>query len=136
MTDGVIWQALGQVLSWPSVLASLVGVLLGLVVGALPGFTISLGMVLVLPLTFGLESIHAMSLMLGLFAAGMTGGSYSAILIKIPGTPSASATVIDGHRMALHGVSRCNSGPPSSSRCSRWASPSSPPSPDTRSSRA
>jgi putative tricarboxylic transport membrane protein len=85
------------------VLASLVGVLLGLVVGALPGFTISLGMVLVLPLTFGLGSIHAMSLMLGLFAAGMTGGSYSAILIKIPGTPSASATVIDGHRMALHG---------------------------------
>ncbi|MGH7390330.1 MAG: tripartite tricarboxylate transporter permease [Candidatus Rokuibacteriota bacterium] len=103
MIDGAIWQALGQALSWQSVLASFVGVVLGLVVGALPGLTISLGMVLVLPLTFGLGSVPAMSLMLGLFAAGMTGGSYSAILINIPGTPSAAATTIDGHRMALAG---------------------------------
>jgi putative tricarboxylic transport membrane protein len=103
VTDTAIWQALGQVLAWPSLLASLVGVVLGLVVGALPGLTISLGMVLVLPLTFGLGSIPAMSLMLGLFAAGMTGGSYSAILLNIPGTPSASATVIDGHCMARQG---------------------------------
>ena len=102
MTDAAL-PALGQVLSGPSLLASLAGVLLGLVVGALPGVTISLGMVLVLPLTFGLGSIPAMSLMLGLFAAGMTGGSYSAILMNIPGTPSASATVIDGHRLALDG---------------------------------
>jgi putative tricarboxylic transport membrane protein len=103
VTDPAIWQALGQALSGPSLLASFVGVLLGLIVGALPGLTISLGMVLVLPLTFGLGSIPAMSLMLGLFAAGMTGGSYSAILINIPGTPSASATAIDGYRMARHG---------------------------------
>jgi putative tricarboxylic transport membrane protein len=103
VTDAAIWHAGGEVLSWPSVLASLVGVLLGLVVGALPGLTISLGMVLVLPLTFGLGSIPAMSLMLGLFAAGMTGGSYSAILLNIPGTPSAAATAMDGYRMALDG---------------------------------
>jgi putative tricarboxylic transport membrane protein len=103
VTDAGIWQALGEVLAWTSLLASLVGVLLGLVVGALPGLTISLGMVLMLPLTFGLGPIPAMSLMLGLFAAGMTGGSYSAILINVPGTPSAAATVIDGYRMALNG---------------------------------
>ena len=103
MSDPAIWQALGQVLTWQSVSASFVGVVLGMIVGALPGLTISLGMVLVLPLTFGLGSLTAMSLMLGLFAAGMTGGSYSAILINIPGTPSASATTIDGHQMALRG---------------------------------
>jgi len=103
VTDPAIWQALDQVLTWQNLLASLAGVALGLVVGALPGLTISLGMVLVLPLTFGLGSITAMSLMLGLFAAGMTGGSYSAILINIPGTPSASATSIDGYQMALRG---------------------------------
>lgn len=103
MTDPAIWQALSQVLSWQSLLASFIGVALGMVVGALPGLTISLGMVLVLPLTFGFSSITAMSLMLGLFAAGMTGGSYSAILINIPGTPSASATAIDGYQMALKG---------------------------------
>lgn len=98
-----MWQAFGQALAWPSLLACFAGVVLGLLVGALPGLTISLGMVLVLPLTFGLAAIPAMSLMLGLFAAGMTGGSYSAILVNIPGTPSAAATAIDGHRMALDG---------------------------------
>lgn len=103
MTDAPYWAALGQVLSAPSLLASFVGVVLGLIVGALPGLTISLGMVLVLPATFGLEPIAAMSLMLGLFAAGMTGGSYSAILINIPGTPSAAATALDGHPMARAG---------------------------------
>jgi len=103
MAEIAIWQALAEVLSWQNLLASLVGVVLGLVVGALPGLTISLGMVLLLPLTFGLKSVTAMSLLLGLFAAGMTGGSFSAILINIPGTPSASATVLDGHPLAQAG---------------------------------
>lgn len=103
MTDPAMWQALSQVLSWQSVLASAVGVVLGLLVGAMPGLTISLGMVLLLPLTFGLNSITAMSLLLGLFAAGMTGGSFSAILLNIPGTPSASATVLDGYPLARTG---------------------------------
>ena len=103
MAEGVVWQALHQVLVWKSVLACFVGVFLGLVVGAMPGLTISLGMVLLLPLTFGMDSIPAMSLLLGLFVAGMTGGSYSAILINIPGTPSASATGLDGHPLAQAG---------------------------------
>jgi putative tricarboxylic transport membrane protein len=103
MADGALVQALMQVLSWKSIFASFVGVILGLVVGAMPGLTISLGMVLLLPLTFGLDPITAMALLLGLFAAGMTGGSYSAILINIPGTPSASATGLDGHPLAQAG---------------------------------
>lgn len=103
MADAALWQAFTQVLSWQNLLASFIGVVLGLLVGALPGVTISLGMVLLLPLTFGLDSITAMSLLLGLFAAGMTGGSYSAILLNIPGTPSASATGLDGHPLARAG---------------------------------
>ena len=104
MTDPVVWQALAEATAGPSLLACFVGVVLGLVVGAMPGLTISLAMVLVLPLTFGLSSVAAMALMLGVFAAGMTGGSYSAILVNIPGTPSAAATAIDGHRMARDGL--------------------------------
>lgn len=103
MADAAISQALMEVLTWQNLLASFVGVVLGLIVGAIPGLTISLGMVLLLPLTFGLNSITAMALLLGLFAAGMTGGSYSAILINIPGTPSASATGLDGHPLAQAG---------------------------------
>ncbi|MBI4242331.1 MAG: tripartite tricarboxylate transporter permease, partial [Candidatus Rokubacteria bacterium] len=103
MAEDLILQAFLQVISWKSLVACFVGVILGLIVGAIPGLTISLGMVLLLPMTFALSPINAMSLLLGLYAAGMTGGSYSAILINIPGTPSASATGLDGHPLARTG---------------------------------
>lgn len=103
MAEDLMLQALIQVVSWKSLLACFVGVVLGLIVGAIPGLTISLGMVLLLPLTFALSPINAVSLLLGLYAAGMTGGSYSAILLNIPGTPSASATGLDGHPLARTG---------------------------------
>ena len=97
--------AFKEVMLWHNLLASFVGVVLGLFVGATPGLTISLGMVLLLPLTFALGPVTSISLLLGLYAAGMTGGSISAILLDIPGTPSASATGIDGHQMAKQGKS-------------------------------
>ena len=95
--------ALIDVLRIPNLLASIAGVLFGLFIGATPGLTISLGMVLLLPLTFTLPPVTAFCLLLGLFASGMTGGSISAILLNIPGTPSASATAIDGYAMASKG---------------------------------
>lgn len=92
-----------QALSWQSLLANAVGVVIGLAAGAMPGVTVSLGMILVLPLSFILPPAVAWSMFLGLYAAGMTGGSFTAILLNIPGTPSASATGIDGHKMAQRG---------------------------------
>ncbi|MFQ5846708.1 MAG: tripartite tricarboxylate transporter permease [Candidatus Methylomirabilales bacterium] len=92
-----------EALRWQSLLASFVGVVLGLCVGAMPGLTISLGMILMLPFTFYLKPVTAISLLLGLYAAGMTGGSISAILLNMPGTPSASATMLDGYPMTQRG---------------------------------
>lgn len=92
-----------EALRWQSLLASFIGVVVGLFVGAMPGLTISLGMILMLPFTFYLKPVTAISLLLGLYAAGMTGGSFSAILLNIPGTPSASATMLDGHPMTRRG---------------------------------
>jgi putative tricarboxylic transport membrane protein len=102
MFDAVLSGA-SQALSWQGLLASLVGVGIGLAASAMPGVTISLGMILVLPLSFVLPAPIAWSMFLGLYAAGMMGGSFSAILLNIPGTPSASATAIDGHKMAQRG---------------------------------
>lgn len=92
-----------QALSWQSLLANVIGVIVGLAASAMPGVTVSLGMILVLPLSFILPPAVAWSMFLGLYAAGMTGGSFTAILLNIPGTPSASATAIDGHKMAQRG---------------------------------
>jgi putative tricarboxylic transport membrane protein len=102
MSD-IALAALSDVLRLPNLLASMMGVFFGLFIGASPGLTISLGMVLLLPLTFTLPPVTSFCLLLGLYAAGMTGGSISAILLNIPGTPSASATAIDGYEMAKKG---------------------------------
>ena len=83
--------------------ATAVGCLLGLVVGMIPGLTISTGIIIVLPLTFVLPPDISIALLLGLYVSGMTGGSFSAILLNIPGTPSASATALDGYPMAARG---------------------------------
>ncbi len=86
-----------------TILAVAAGCFIGLVVGMIPGLTISTGIIIVLPLTFVLEPEISIALLLGLYVSGMTGGSFSAILLNIPGTPSASATALDGHPLARNG---------------------------------
>ncbi len=92
-----------QATQFSSLIATVIGVLLGLVVGMIPGMTISTGIIIVLPMTFTLAPNISIALLLGLYVAGMTGGSFSAILLNIPGTPSASATALDGYPMARRG---------------------------------
>ncbi len=92
---GSVIAALFDVLQLQNIFASMMGVFFGLFIGSTPGLTISLGMVLLLPITFNLPAVTSICLLLGLYASGMCGGSISAILLNIPGTPSASATAID-----------------------------------------
>lgn len=80
-----------------------IGVLIGLIVGMIPGLTISTGIIVVLPVTFVLPADISIALLLGLYVGGMTGGSFSAVLLNIPGTPSASATAFDGYPLAARG---------------------------------
>ena len=100
---GDIFQGLAQASLPTSLLATSIGSLLGLVVGMIPGMTISTGIIIVLPLTFVMDPMISIALLLGLYVGGMMGGSFSAILLNIPGTPSASATAIDGYPMAVRG---------------------------------
>ncbi|MBM4333733.1 MAG: Tat pathway signal protein [Deltaproteobacteria bacterium] len=79
------------------------GTIGGVVVGLIPGFTVTMGAALVLPLTFGMSSIEGLCAMIGVFVGGMAGGQISGILIGIPGTPSSVATVFDGFPMAKKG---------------------------------
>lgn len=75
----------------------------GIVVGCLPGFTITMGAALVLPLTYGMKSIEGLAAMIGVLVGGLAGGQITGILLGIPGTPSSVATVFDGHPMAVNG---------------------------------
>lgn len=98
-----ILQGLTQASLPINLVATAIGALMGLTVGMIPGMTISSGIIIVLPLTFVLEPDLSIALLLGLYVSGMTGGSFSATLLNIPGTPSASATAIDGHPLAKQG---------------------------------
>ena len=94
---------LNQSIGLMVLLSTSIGVLIGLIVGMIPGLTISTGIIVFLPITFVLPPDVSIALLLGLYVGGMTGGSFSAVLLNIPGTPSASATAIDGYPMASSG---------------------------------
>ena len=79
------------------------GVAGGIIVGALPGLTGSVGIILLLPFVFYLDASTAMVMLCGMFCGAIYGGSISAILISTPGTPSAAATVLDGYPLAQKG---------------------------------
>lgn len=98
-----IGPGLVVVLSLQNILLANLGVLLGMVFGAIPGLTGVLGMTLCLPLTFSLDAITAMIFLLGIYCGGAFGGSITAILIGTPGTGQAAATLLDGYPLAKKG---------------------------------
>ncbi|WP_375460110.1 tripartite tricarboxylate transporter permease [uncultured Enterovirga sp.] len=80
-----------------------VGVLLGLVVGVLPGLGAPNGVSLLLPLTFGMQPVSAIILLSSMYWGALFGGSVTSILFNIPGEPSSVATTFDGYPMARDG---------------------------------
>ena len=81
----------------------ILGVAAGLIAGAIPGFTITMAVVLTLPFTFGMSPIQGLATMIGVFVGGLSGGLMAGILTGIPGTPSSVATTFDGFPMARSG---------------------------------
>jgi putative tricarboxylic transport membrane protein len=80
-----------------------IGTLAGVVGGALPGVTITMTIIVVLPFTFGLDPLQGLAALTGVYVGGSAGGLVTAVLLGIPGTPSAIATTFDGHPMARKG---------------------------------
>lgn len=85
------------------ILFNVAGVAIGIIFGALPGLTATMGVALFLPFTFGMDPVAAFALLLGIYCGGIYGGSVTAILIRTPGTPAAAATVLDGYPLAQQG---------------------------------
>ena len=79
------------------------GVVIGIIFGALPGLTATMAIALCLPLTYSMGTIQSLCILMGLYIGGISGGLISAILLKIPGTPSSIATTFDGAPMAERG---------------------------------
>ncbi len=81
----------------------LIGVVSGICIGALPGLTATMGVALLLPMTFGMDAAQGILMLLGIYVGAIYGGSISAVLLHTPGTPASAATAIDGYALAQKG---------------------------------
>ena len=104
MNWGLLFESYGAIFLDPQILAlTFAGAVGGVLIGAIPGMTATMGIALLIPFSYGMDLIPAIGMMLGVYCGGMYGGSISAILIHTPGTPAAAATLIDGYPMCQRG---------------------------------
>jgi putative tricarboxylic transport membrane protein len=86
-----------------SILAMLIGVVVGLVIGAIPGLSPPMAIALMIPVSFNFPPATALILLVSCFAAGIYGGSFSAILLRAPGTSASAASAIEGYELTKRG---------------------------------
>lgn len=99
-------EGLTNLLCFDNFLYMNVGMFLGIIFGALPGLNTPLAVVLFTPMTFGMDPVAGMMLLLGLYCGGTYGGSITAILINTPGTPAAACTSLEGYQMTKKGKAK------------------------------
>ncbi|WP_136443779.1 tripartite tricarboxylate transporter permease [Pacificoceanicola onchidii] len=101
----ILSQGLPGFLTPQALMMVTVGTFAGLIIGVLPGLGPLMGIVLLTPIAVYLDQVAAMSLLVAVYVGGSCGGAVSAILLRIPGTPLAAATLLDGYPMAAKGKS-------------------------------
>lgn len=103
MDLGLLLDGFVEILVPYNIMITFFGVLMGMLFGALPGINASMGVALLLPLTYGMTPIAGLTMLLGIYCGAIYGGSITAILINTPGTTAAACTTFDGHKLAQQG---------------------------------
>ncbi|MFN4203213.1 MAG: tripartite tricarboxylate transporter permease [Tabrizicola sp.] len=91
---------------WDVIAALMIGSIGGVLVGAMPGVGAAVAIAIALPVTFSLEPIVGLTLLLGIYGSSMFGGAIPAILVNTPGTPVNALTTYDGYPMTKRGEAR------------------------------
>jgi putative tricarboxylic transport membrane protein len=94
---------IGNIFEISNILAMLLGVIVGLIIGAIPGLSPPMAIALMIPVSFQFPPETALILLVSCFAAGIYGGSFSAILLRAPGTSASAASSIEGYEMTRRG---------------------------------
>ena len=94
---------LAHVVAWPSIGYLFLGVLVGIYFGAVPGLSGLTGMAILLPFTYGMDPVPAFAMLMAMYAVTTTSDTITAVLIGVPGTAAAAATILDGYPMAKKG---------------------------------
>ena len=105
MFDGLFafGHAIASFMTLESVFFALASCLVGVIIGALPGLTATMGVALMTTLTIKLPSNQALLILICTYVGAIYGGSRSAILLNIPGTPASAASCLDGYALARQG---------------------------------
>ena len=98
-----LWTALQIAFAPATFLLIVAGTVVGVIFGALPGVSASMAVALALPFTYTMKGPIAIAFLVSVYCASITGGGITAILFKIPGTPSSAPTTFDGYPMAQRG---------------------------------
>ncbi|MDY0094839.1 MAG: tripartite tricarboxylate transporter permease [Candidatus Vecturithrix sp.] len=99
----LFWTAFVSTLTLMKLSVVMSATIMGIVVGAIPGLTATMALALLINLTYGMELGVAIAFLLGVYVGAVMGGCNAAIMINIPGTPSAAATALDGFILAKRG---------------------------------
>ena len=97
------FEVLSEIFTLNNMLMMNMGLFAGIIIGAMPGLSVSFAVTVLLTMTIGMDSIPGMFMLLGGYCGGMYGGSITAILINTPGTPNSAATTLDGYPLAKQG---------------------------------
>lgn len=99
----LFWSAFTSSLTLVKLGVVMAATIMGIIVGAIPGLTATMALALLINLTYGMELGIAIAFLLGVYVGAVMGGCNAAIMINIPGTPSAAATALDGFILAKKG---------------------------------
>ena len=100
---GAFLSGLTVVFSWTTFSLMMIGIVVGFIVGILPGLGGPTTMALMLPFIFKMKAVEAFAFLLGMSAVTNTTGDITSILFGVPGEPTTAATIVDGHPMAKKG---------------------------------
>ena len=99
----ILLETLGALANPMVILLVFVGVMAGLLVGAMPGLTAAMALAVLLPFTFTMTPLNGLVMLGAVYMGAIYGGSFAAILVNTPGTPSSIATAFEGYPMAKSG---------------------------------
>lgn len=99
----MILSAAGEVLTLQNIMYMSIAMVLGIIAGALPGFSATMAVAIMVPFTFTMSPTSGLVTIGALYCAAIFGGCFSAILLNTPGTPSSIGTTFDGYPMARQG---------------------------------
>jgi putative tricarboxylic transport membrane protein len=99
----IVLSGIGDAMNLYTILFVMLGVITGFLVGAIPGLNGPMAIAIAVPLTFYLQPLAAIGMLVGIMKGSTAGGAMPAILLNTPGTPDAAITSLDGYPLAKKG---------------------------------